>query len=180
MAHDTKNALAEALVDCLKTRSLDEITVKEISDQAGVNRQTFYYHFEDIYDLLRYTLDEDISPLFAGGDDLLLKIFEESLKQKKIILNIYHSVNPKWIGDYIMGHMRPFIRKRIEADAPRRPVDPDAAELLVDFFTYSFTGIYLYWVQRNMDENFQVYRDQIRFLLKESLSHTLDSMAKSS
>ena len=50
----TKKALAESLKKILATKSLDSITVIEIAEDCGVNRQTFYYHFQDIYALLEW------------------------------------------------------------------------------------------------------------------------------
>ena len=52
MAQTTKRALAASLKKLLKERPLDNITVKDIVEDCEVNRQTFYYHFQDIYDLL--------------------------------------------------------------------------------------------------------------------------------
>ena len=48
----TEVLLADALKELMSKESLDEITVKRLSDMCGIKRQTFYYHFRDIYDLL--------------------------------------------------------------------------------------------------------------------------------
>ena len=52
MSSITKIALADSLKKLLHVKTLDKITVKDIVEDCGVNRQTFYYHFHDIYDLL--------------------------------------------------------------------------------------------------------------------------------
>ena len=48
MANATRHLIAQALEDLLRQKTLDKITVKEIVEKSGVNRQTFYYNFEDI------------------------------------------------------------------------------------------------------------------------------------
>ncbi|MGE5632222.1 MAG: hypothetical protein ACM3TR_14160 [Caulobacteraceae bacterium] len=48
----TKKALANSLKKLMKSLPLNKISVKNIVDDSGLNRQTFYYHFQDIYDLL--------------------------------------------------------------------------------------------------------------------------------
>ena len=53
MANATKHALAGALLELLNTTTLDNITVKDIVERAQVSRQTFYYHFGDVYQLCR-------------------------------------------------------------------------------------------------------------------------------
>ena len=52
MAIATKKLLADGLKELLEKKTLDKITVKELVATCGVNRQTFYYNFQDIYELL--------------------------------------------------------------------------------------------------------------------------------
>ena len=52
MSVQTEKALAESLKKLLAKKTLEKITVKDITDDCGVNRQTFYYHFHDVYDLV--------------------------------------------------------------------------------------------------------------------------------
>lgn len=50
----TKKALANSLKELMKDISLNKISVKNIVDNCGLNRQTFYYHFQDIFDLVEW------------------------------------------------------------------------------------------------------------------------------
>ena len=52
MAHTTKRTLSETLKKILQEKSLDKVTVVDIVEASAINRQTFYYHFQDIYDVL--------------------------------------------------------------------------------------------------------------------------------
>ena len=52
--------LAESLKRAMKQKSFSKITVSEIIQDCGVNRKTFYYHFEDVYDLLEWHLNNEI------------------------------------------------------------------------------------------------------------------------
>ena len=54
MAIATKKLLADGLKELLEKKTLDKITVKELVATCGVNRQTFYYNFQDIYELLEW------------------------------------------------------------------------------------------------------------------------------
>lgn len=51
--------LSGALKNAMKSKSLSKITVSELIEACGVNRKTFYYHFQDIYDLLKWTLEQE-------------------------------------------------------------------------------------------------------------------------
>lgn len=56
----TKAHLAKVLKVQMQHKPLDRITIAELSAAAHVNRNTFYYHFDDIYALLKWTLEADI------------------------------------------------------------------------------------------------------------------------
>ena len=55
----TKRALSQSLKKLLANKPLDKITVTDIVEDCGVNRQTFYYHFQDMADLVEWTCLED-------------------------------------------------------------------------------------------------------------------------
>lgn len=55
----TKKTLAESLKRFMKTKSLSKITVSEIATDCGLNRKTFYYHFENIYSLLKWIFENE-------------------------------------------------------------------------------------------------------------------------
>ena len=65
MRQTTKEAISEAFCALLSKRTIDKITVKDIVAECGVNRQTFYYHFRDIYDLMEWTLAHNIGDFMA-------------------------------------------------------------------------------------------------------------------
>ena len=70
MAVDTKELIAEAVKRLLMQKKVKKLTVKDIVDECSITRQTFYYHFEDIPDLLKWVLER--------GTD---RMIEETLTQ---------------------------------------------------------------------------------------------------
>ena len=77
MANTTKRMLSMSLKKLLSKTTLDSITIQDITDDAEVSRKTFYYHFQDIYDLLDWTLQEDIHRLIVN--EIELDNWEESI-----------------------------------------------------------------------------------------------------
>ena len=61
MSQITKHALEASLKNILLKKPLNKITVKDIADDCGINRMTFYYHFKDIYDLVEWSCINDAS-----------------------------------------------------------------------------------------------------------------------
>ena len=58
-SYNTKLLLANTLKELLKHKSFSEVTVTEITKLSEVNRNTFYYHFDYIYDLLCWLLEQE-------------------------------------------------------------------------------------------------------------------------
>ena len=58
-SNQTKRLLAQSLMDLMTTTPLEKISVNDIVDHAGVGRNTFYYHFEDIPDLIHWVLYQE-------------------------------------------------------------------------------------------------------------------------
>ena len=59
-SNQTKRLLAQSLMDLMMTTPLEKISVNDIVDHAGVGRNTFYYHFEDIPDLIQWVLYQEM------------------------------------------------------------------------------------------------------------------------
>ncbi len=66
MAQTTKRALEASLKKLLLKKPLNKITINDITEDCGVNRMTFYYHFKDIYDLVDWILVEDAAEALEG------------------------------------------------------------------------------------------------------------------
>ena len=67
----TKTALASSLKKFMKKKPLGKITVSEIIADCNVNRKTFYYHFEDIYALLKWMLEQEAIEVVKNFDFLI-------------------------------------------------------------------------------------------------------------
>jgi len=57
----TRKALADGLIELMKTKPFDRISVKELCDYADINRSTFYAHYEDIYALLHFVEEDTLA-----------------------------------------------------------------------------------------------------------------------
>lgn len=68
--YNTARLMNEALIILLEKKDYEFITVKEICEKAGVNRSTFYLHYETMNDLLQETIEYTMSRMygrFHGG-----------------------------------------------------------------------------------------------------------------
>lgn len=70
MSDTTKRAMEESLKHLLLKKPLPKITINDIAEDCGINRMTFYYHFQSIYDLVEWSCVEDASKALADKKNL--------------------------------------------------------------------------------------------------------------
>ena len=78
-SQQTKQALAAALKELMAQKPIENITIHDLTEHCGIRRQTFYYHFEDVYDLLRWMFQEEGIALLEQQKGALL--WQEGLLQ---------------------------------------------------------------------------------------------------
>ena len=101
MAQTTKRALEASLKKLLLRKPLNKITINDITEDCGVNRMTFYYHFKDIYDLVDWILVEDATEALEGHQDYetwsdaFRDMLEKVQANRVLVLNVYPSVRSR-------------------------------------------------------------------------------------
>ena len=80
----------------LSKKELSKITISNITEECGVNRQTFYYHFKDIYDLLEWIFTNEVieeidNEIEENWQQKFIYIFEYVIQNKEFIKNVYSS-----------------------------------------------------------------------------------------
>lgn len=91
----TKSALAASFCRLLAERPFCKITVADIAGGCGLSRMTFYYHFQDVYDLLTWTCGERASAACEGLEwqEGLLRLFRTVRRDRDLVMNVYRSVD---------------------------------------------------------------------------------------
>lgn len=99
MANFTKQAIETAFLQLLNEKPLNKISVRDIVEKCGINRNSFYYHFQDIPSLIAeiitsYT-DQLIEeyPTISTLDECCEMAFRYALHNRSAVMHIYHSVN---------------------------------------------------------------------------------------
>jgi probable dihydroxyacetone kinase regulator len=158
MTQITKKALAASLKNLLTQKTLDKITVIDVAKDCEVNRQTFYYHFHDIYDLVEWTfLNEATHAL--GSDKTyetwqqgFLKIFDYVLENEALIRNLYHSAGREHLVRYLYRETYHLLMDVVREKAESLPVREDEMAFIAHFYKYAFVGILLEWIRAGMKQ----------------------------
>lgn len=159
MSDITKRAMSAALKNLLKEKKLNKITVQDIADECGINRQTFYYHFQDIYDLVEWTCIEDTEKVLKENrtydtwQEGLLSVFDLAKKDKTFIDNIYRSVSLEMLEQYLYRLVYPLLKNVVDEKANGQTVREENKKYIADFYKYAFVGVLLEWIRNDMAES---------------------------
>ena len=106
MAQFTQKAIVESLIKLLNERPLDKITIKDIVEDCGINRNTFYYHFEDIPSLVKQILNAEAEKVLLKQETVVsweegfIEGAQFALQNKKVVYHIYNSVRREEVEKY--------------------------------------------------------------------------------
>lgn len=180
MSQTTKKALAASLKKLLAEKALDKITIVDIAEDCEVNRQTFYYHFQDIYDLVDWIYTSEATKALDGKKTYdtwqqgFLQIFEYALGNKVFVINTYHSVSREHLEKYLYNETYNLLIGVIEEKATGMPIREDDRAFIANFYKYAFVGLLLEWVSKGMKENPNVIIDQLSVLIGGNFSEALE------
>lgn len=167
MATMTKEIFALTLKKLLKKKSLDKITVTELSQIAGVNRQTFYYNFQDIYDLLEWSVERKSKEVFGNNKEYhewetwMKTVFEYFQDNKRIVLNVFQPLTRPVMERYMKKCFEPVIETIIrhyeEESKNENHIDEKNFKFIVKTYTLIIIGLIFEWIDHGMEESAEDY-----------------------
>lgn len=185
MSQVTKRALEASLKNLLLKKPLDKITIQDITDDCGINRMTFYYHFKDIYDLIEWSCVEDAAKALNGKKTYdtwqqgFLQIFEAVLENKPFIMNVYHSVSREQVELYLYKLTYDLLISVINEKSVQKNVSEEDKAFIADFYKYAFVGIMLDWIKKDMKEEPQGIITRLSVLVQGDIIRALDKYSRS-
>ena len=123
VSQTTKRALEASLKKLLLQKPLNKITINDITEDCGVNRMTFYYHFKDIYDLVDWIMVEDAAKALEGRQsfenwtDAFLDILHQVQDNKVLVMNVYRSVSREQLEQYLYKLLDSMLRDFVDRSA---------------------------------------------------------------
>lgn len=181
MSNLTKKTLAASVTELLKTKSLDRITIKEITDRCGLTRNAFYYHFSDVYELLGWMLTSKADEIIKdfGKETDWEKGFEEGLtflyENKAVIYHIYRSLNREFLEKYLDRVVSEYALKLVRIHTAKSSASKEAEMLVADFYKNAFVGAVMRWIDRDMNVSGEKLAKTCDIMLKGTVDAALKS-----
>lgn len=184
MPVQTKKIIMKSFYNQIQKKNFEKITVRDIVDECGINRKTFYYYFKDIYDLFECFFREQLEEFGKSlPDDFTLEeaitgIFEICESNKKAVFHI-GAASDEELKKCFNDILNDTIAAKYRSKAQINGVSKNDFVILCDFMVMGFLGMFSKWVECGMKED---YRDDIKrfcIIFDRSIGKMLDN-AKSS
>ncbi len=184
MALMTKNLLGESLKKFLEKKPLNKITVTEIVNDCGVNRQTFYYNFHDVYDLAEWVFQEETEKIIENSKALndwqegAFAVFEYLRKNKNIVLNTACSVNRMTLENSLKKCFRPVIMNIINSKIKEENhISDEDKNFIIDLYVVIFVAFAFEWLENDMYDNYEKNTDKMRKVISGSIQYLIDKFS---
>ena len=154
----TKSAIVDVFWNLLDEKPYSKITVKDIVNSCQINRNTFYYHFHDIPDLLEYMIKKDADYIIQNYSNLengslidcLIPVIQYAAKRKRAVLHIYQSVQRETFIEHLERITFYVVAQYIDAVIADKPIREEDKSLMIRFYKCILVGITLDWLNARM------------------------------
>jgi len=163
--HRTRTTIVDAFVALIKEKGFDELSVKDITRLADINRSTFYAHYQDKYDLLEKTVKEKLAELAAAidagrpgslrykenfdePDPYFLMLFNHLTENKPFYQVLLSRLEPERFALKMYEVLRESFYGRI-ANMKMEQKLSVPLDILLDYISSSLMGVILNWYKEN-------------------------------
>ena len=181
MANFTKKAIKETFISMLEEHPLSDITVKDIVEKCEINRNSFYYHYQDIPALIEEIVKEEAEQILEKYPSVstIVECFdaltEFATHRKRAIMHIYRSVNREVFERNLMTVTEFFVSNYVNTALTNENIGDADKKTVIDYYKCVCFGLVLNWLNTGMTDE---YAHEIRriFLLKKDWAKEFASL----
>lgn len=183
MAKYTKQMLADSLFHVLDKKPLDKIRISDLTEECGVNRQTFYYHFHDIYELIEWIYvteaEKAIGPhcTFSDWTIGMQNLCNLMMQKKAFLMKTYHSTSHGNLERVLSENVYEMIYNVVEEKSKGYVMSDQAKKFITDFYKYSFIGVMMDWLDKGMTVEPEVVVGYVARMMHGNLEEAIRKFA---
>lgn len=180
MSQITKRALEQSLKNLLQQKPLSKITISDITEDCGISRMTFYYHFKDIYDLVERACAEDAARVLQNKKTYdtwqqgFVQIFHAVRENKVFVMNVYRCVNREQVEKYLVPLTDQLIMGVITERAAGMTVREADQQFIAQVYSYAFVGIMLDWIRDDMRADPEELVNRLAMVIRGGITQALE------
>ena len=176
MSNTTKRALEESLKKLLLSKPLDKITINDLTTDCGISRMTFYYHFQDIPDLICYMMEQGSKELLENClaqptlEDKIRYLLSISLNARPLIQRTISTSYQSELEPLLLEQFYSFFDQLTNESASSSLVSDNLTasqrKLLLRYHSLAFLGLVRTWSKDDSAHMDEIVRDLAQFFTK--------------
>ena len=172
MAVNMKSMIAETFMALSKTKDVDKITVMDLVKACHISRQTFYYHFQDILEVIEWSMQQAFQEILTRKMDTdapekTICIFIESSSEAAALLKkLLHSKRREQIETILVNTVRSYLQELINRQESKPNLPLADAKVILDFCTYGIVGLLLENCGKKSLDKERIAHQMVRFISK--------------
>lgn len=154
--NDLKEKIANLLMEECETKTLDKITVNDLTKKLNVTRQAFYYHFADIYSVIEWIYETAAKQILQEYSDIkswtfgFYSIMFWVNKHKNFVLNTFKSIPRDYVENFMNSILTPYVKQVVEDEAKNIDINEEQKKFITKFYTLSFNAIMIDWISHGL------------------------------
>lgn len=166
MANFTEKAIKETFMLLLNEKPVNKITVKDIAEKCGINRNTFYYHFNDIPSLMEELLTEQAEQIVnidenASLYEILVYAVDFAIGNKVAVYHIFKSANREMFETYLERITEKTVSDFVERKSREYNTSEKNKNAIVHYYKCLLVGVVIDWLLHEMQYGL---KEQLRII----------------
>ena len=183
MTQITKKALEASLKHLLLQKPLPKITIQDITDDCGISRMTFYYHFKDIKELFEWLYKfetqqvvGDIRKLSTSNAiDVIMRYLYDN---RAMTLSAFNSLGREYIEKFIYESIYDAVHDQVIQKSVYVIIDNEDIEFIENYFTSTDVALMVQWLQHGMTEEIDSFIKRIGRMMQGAVDAAVQKMRK--
>lgn len=174
-----KEQIAASLKGLMETKPLTKISIREITDACHINRGTFYYHFQDIYAVVKWILEKeaysyiDAYATLLTYEDAVRFVLNYARSNRYVVKCALDTFAMEELKQFFHKDIRRTIKNTIEEIASDSRVSNKYLDFLTDFYAYALLNLLIEWIKNGMKEDDDTIVRQIRTVVSGTIEQAL-------
>ena len=179
MTDFTRREIKTKFMELLSEKNFDKITVKELVDACGISRNTFYYHYHDIFEVMEDIFKCEImrkveaEQRYGSLKEVFLLATKFAQDNRKAMLHIHQSTKREFFEDYLIRVSDKIIKEYIYQQAEDLEVDESDINLLSVFYKHGLLGILKEWLDSGLQGGEGELIERMAFILEGNIRNSL-------
>lgn len=184
MARRTQAVIMQAFMELLARKPYDKITVKDVIEKADINRNTFYYYYENIPSLLEALFAQEIQA-FASSTEKSDSFAKEYMRASSLVRtnrqalrHLYESENRTLISRFLETASSLFVERFVRQAAAPYGLSEDGIYYVTRFYSYAIVGLTMHWIRVDLPSGVDNLPERLESTFYASINSVIEDYLK--